>query len=126
MSKSAVHFLEPPQPSDCVVAAEFEGKVTADDISALAARVKPIIDRGEKANIFIDMHNYEGSEFGVTAEKFKHMGTFWKGIDKYAIVGAPRWMQVWSKVLNPVTPQNMKNFEPDKTDEAWDWLLRSK
>ena len=126
MSKSAVHFLEPPQPNDCVVAAEFDGKVTADDISALAARVKPIVDRGEKANIFIDMHNYEGSELGVTGEKFKHMGTFWKGIDKYAIVGAPRWMQVWSKVLNPVTPQNMKIFEPDKTDEAWDWLLHTK
>jgi hypothetical protein len=35
-------------------------------------------------------------------------------------------MQVWSKVLNPVTPRNRKNFDSDKTDESWDWLLRTK
>ncbi|MHC4938989.1 MAG: SpoIIAA family protein [Planctomycetota bacterium] len=125
MTKPGIHFIDPPRPDNRVVAAEFSGKATAEDISALAARLKPIVDRGEKANLLIDMHNYEGSEFGVAGEKFKHMGTFWKGIDKYAIVGAPRWTKFFSSVLNPVTPQNMKNFEPEETNEAWSWVLHS-
>ena len=75
--------------------------MTAEDMKALVERLQPIVDRGEKANLYIDMKDYEGSELGVVAEKIKHMGMLWKAIDKYAIVGAPRWMEIWSKVIDP-------------------------
>lgn len=123
MSESGMRFIAPPEPDDRVVAAEIKGQMTADDMKALVERLQPIVDRGEKALLYIDMQNYEGFELGVISEKLKHMRMLWKALDKYAIVGASRWMEIWIDIVDPVTPQQIQHFSSDKTDEAWTWLL---
>ncbi len=125
MSESSVRFIEPPQPDDRVVAAEIDGQMTAEDMKALVERLQAIVDRGEKALLYIDMKDYEGLELGVVSEKLKHIGMLWKALDKYAIVGDTRWMEIWIKIVDPITPQQIRHFYPDKTDEAWSWLLAS-
>ncbi len=118
-----MHFIEPPQPSDRVVAAEIDGQLTTDDMKAVVARLQPIIDRGEKAFLYIDMQKYEGFEFGVVSEKLKHIGMLWRAFDKYATVGTKRWMEIWVKIVDPLTPQQIRHFSPDETHEASAWLL---
>jgi len=125
MSESSVRFIEPPKPNDRVVAAEIDGRMTAEDMKALVERLQPIVDRGEKALLYVDMKNYEGYELGVVSEKFKHIGMLWNALDKYAIVGDRRWMEIWIKIVNPITPQQIRHFSLDETDEAWAWLLAS-
>ena len=116
MSESSIRFIEPPQPDDRVVAAEIDGQMTAEDMKALVERLQAIVDRGEKALLYIDMKDYEGFELGVVSEKLKHIGMLWKALDKYAIVGDMRWMEIWIKIVDPLTPQEIRLFYPDKTD----------
>ncbi len=125
MSESGMRFIEPPQPDDRVVAAEILGQMTAEDMKALVERLQAIVDRGEKALLFVDMKDYEGFELGVVSEKLKHIGMLWKALDKYAVVGDKRGMEIWIKIVDPLTHQEIKHFHPDKTDEAWAWLLAS-
>jgi len=125
MSESGMRFIEPPQPDDRVVAAEIHGQMTAEDMKALVERLQAIVDRGEKALLFVDMKDYEGFELGVVSEKLKHIGMLWKALDKYAVVGDKRGMEIWIKIVDPLTHQEIKHFHPDKTDEAWAWLLAS-
>ncbi len=125
MSESGMRFIEPPQPDDRVVAAEIDGQMTGEDMKAMVERLQPIVDRGEKALLYVHMKNYEGYELGVMAEKLKNIGMLWNALDKYAIVGDTRWMEIWIKIVNPITPQQIRHFHPDKTDEAWAWLLGS-
>ena len=122
---SHMHFIEPPQPNDRVVAAEIDGRVTAEDMGALVSRLQPIVDRGEKALLYIDMEKYEGFDLGAMTEKLKNIGMLWRALDKYAVVGDKRWMEIWIKVVDPLSHQQIKHFYPDKTDEAWAWLLAS-
>ena len=123
MSESGMRFIEPPQPNDRLVAAEMNGRLTAEDMKTLIDRLQSIVDRGEKALLYVDMKNYEGFELGVASEKLKHIGMLWKALDKYAIVGDTRWMEIWIKIVNPITHQEIRHFHPDKTDAAWRWLL---
>lgn len=123
MNESGMRFIDPPKPDDRVVAAEIDGQMTAEGMKALIERLQSIVDRGEKALLYIDMQNYEGFEFGVISEKLKHMGMLWKALDKYAIVGASRWMEIWIKIVDSLTHQQIKHFSADKTDEGWAWLL---
>ena len=123
MNRSGMRFIEPPQPDDRVVATEIDGQMTAEDMKAVIERLQAIVDRGEKALLFVDMQNYEGFEFGVATEKLKHIGMLWKALDKYAIVGASRWMEIWVDIVDPLTHQQIKHFSPDRSDEAWVWLL---
>ena len=125
MNESGMRFIDPPKPADRVVAAEIDGQMAAKDMKALIERLQSIVDRDEKALLYIDMQNYKGFELGVMSEKLKHMGMLWKALDKYAIVGASRWMEIWIDIVDPVTPQQIKHFSPDKADEAWAWLLAS-
>lgn len=125
MSDSRMRFIEPPQPNDRVVAAELAGQMTAEDMKAMVERLQVIVDRGEKALLFIDMKDYEGFELGVIGEKLKHIGMLWSALEKYAVVGDKRWMETWIKIVDPLTDQEIRHFYPDKTDEAWAWLLGS-
>ena len=125
MSESGMRFIEPPHPNDRVVAAEASGRLTADDMEALVSRLQPIVDRGEKALLYVDMQEYEGSEMGVVTEKFRHIGVLRKGIDKYAVIGDSAWREFMIKIVDPLTSQQMKAFGADAADEAWAWLLAS-
>ncbi len=122
---SSMSFIESPQPNDRVVAAKIDGRLTAEDMEALVGRLQPVVDRGEKALLYIDMENYEGSDFGVMTEKLKNIGMLWKALDKYAFVGDKRWVEIGIKIFDPLSPQETRHFYPDKTDEAWSWLLAS-
>jgi hypothetical protein len=123
MSESGMRFIEPPQPNNRVVAAELHGQMTIEDMRAMIDRLQVIVDRGEKALLFLDMKKYEGFELGVASEKLKHIGMLWKALDRYAIIGDTRWMEIWIKIINPLTHQEIRQFHSDKTDEAWTWLL---
>jgi len=125
MTESAMLFIESPQANDRVVAVKIDGELTTEDMKTLIDRFQSIVDRDEKVLFYLDMQSYEGSEFGVVTEKLKHIGMLWKGFDKYAIVGDTRWMEIWIKIVDPLTPQQIKHFTPDKSDEAWAWLLAS-
>ena len=123
MSESGMNFIESPQPNDRVVAVKIDGELTTEDMTALIDRFQTFVDQDEKALFFIDMQGYDGWEFGVATEKLKNIGMLWKGIDKYAIVGDSRWMENWIKIIDPLTPQQIKHFTPDMVDGAWAWLL---
>ncbi len=122
---SNMRFIESPQPNDRVVAAKIDGRLTAEDMEALVGRLQSIVDRDEKALLYIDWEKYEGSDLGVITEKLKNMGMLWKALDKYAFVGDKRWVEIGIKIFDPLSPQQIRHFYPDKTDEAWSWLLAS-
>ena len=37
-------------------------------------------------------------------------------------MGDARWLEIWIKIVDPITPQQMKHFHPEERDEAWAWL----
>jgi hypothetical protein len=122
MSDSSLVSLDPPHPNDRVVAFEVHGQMTTDDMKTMVHALQTIVDRGDKALLLIDMTDYEGFEWGVVSEKFKHLGMLWGALDKYAILGDDRWMENWIKLIDPLTPQQIKHFAPEDRDAAWVWL----
>ena len=123
MVESGMHFIEPPEADDRVVALKIDGEFTTEDMKTLIDRFQSIVDRGEKVLLFLDMQGYDGWELGVATEKLKNLGMLWKAFDRYAIVGDRRWMEVWVKIVDPLTPQEIKHFTPNQVDDAWKWLL---
>ena len=99
MNELCIRFIEPPQPNDRVVAAAIYGEMTADDMKVLVERLQPIIDRGERALLYIDMQNYAGFELGVIGEKLKHMRMLWNALDKYALLALRDGWRSGSRLL---------------------------
>ena len=122
MSEQGIKFIDPPQANDRLIAAEMHGNFTADDMKAVAERIEAVVAAGNKVLLYVDMRGYEGFEMGAIAEKFRHMGALWSGIDKYAIVGDKRWVEIYIKIADPLTPQQLKHFSGDEADAAFAWL----
>ena len=125
MSEGGVRFIDPPRPDDRVVACRVEGQLTAEGMKALVDRIQAVVDRGDKARLYIDMTGYEGFELGAVTEKLKNMRMLWNGFDRYAIVGDDRWVEIWTGIVDPLTPQHIRHFGSDKQTEAWMWLSAS-
>ena len=122
MSETGIRFLEPPQPNGRVVAVEMKGQMTAEDMRAIIEQLRVVVDQGEKVLLYVDMRGYGGWDLGVLTEKLKSARTLWNAIGRYAIVGETRWVEVSVKILDPLTPQEIKHFKPDEVDGAWRWL----
>ena len=122
MSESGLRFIDPPQPHDRIIAAEISGHFTADDMRTYMERIEAIVARGDKALIYQDMLDYDGVDVAAIAEKFKHLGTLWRGIEKAAVVGDRRWLEIYVGLADHLTPQALKYFPADEKAEAFAWL----
>ena len=125
MVRSSLHFVQPPQSNHRLVAAEIHGQLTVDDMKQLVEKMQEVADRDETVLLYLDMQSYQGFELGVIGEKLKNMRMLWNSLERYAVIGAARWMETWIDIVDPLTPQKIKHFAPEDTGDAWRWLTES-
>lgn len=123
MSESGIRYIEPPTPDERVIAYEIVGHVTVEDMREITERVERVMGSGKKALLYQDMESRDGFEPGVVAEKLKHMKTLWKGIEKIAVLGDSRWLEIYIGAADVITPQQMKHFNTSEQKEAFAWLM---
>jgi hypothetical protein len=123
MSESGLHFIDPPEPNERILAVEIVGHITTDDMRAYKERLDAIVALGEKALLFQDMIDYDGVDAGAVLEKWKHMGDYWRGFEKMAVVGDRRWLEIYIGIIDPITPQEIRYFDVGQRSEAFEWLV---
>jgi len=106
-----------------VIGMKVTGKVTADAITRLVARLETVQASGRKARLYLDLAGYEGYEFSVVKEKLAHMGTFWTSIDRCAYVVDKAWMSTAIGLVDAVTPMHLRAFGTDQDADARAWIV---
>ena len=106
-----------------VIGLKVTGKATADTITQLVARLESVKDSGDKALLYLDLANYEGSELPVVKEKLAHMSAFWNSIERCAYVIDKAWMSTMIGLVDAVTPMHLRAFSTDQDAEARAWIL---
>ncbi len=122
MSESAIRFIDPPQPNERLLAYELSGDFTGDDMRTFVERLEKIADSGRKALLYQDMVARGSFDFETIRVKIQNLGTIWRSVEKIAIVGDARWLEIYIGILDHLTPQHMKYFERSEKDEAFAWL----
>lgn len=122
MSDSGIRFIDPPQPNERVLAYEVSGHFTGDDMRAFIEKLEQISDRGQKALLYQEMGEREGFDFEAVTEKLKNMGTIWRAVERIAVVGEARWLEIYIGIVDHLTPQQMKYFDRSEKDAAFTWL----
>ncbi len=122
MSESAIRFIDPPQPNERLLAYEISGDFTGDDMRTFVERLEKIAASGRKALLYQDMVDRGSFDFEAIKVKYQNLGTIWRSVEKIAIVGDARWLEIYIGILDHLTPQQMKYFERSEKDEAFAWL----
>ena len=43
-------------------------------------------------------------------------------LERYAVVGGPRWLRGWLEFFRPLLRMELRYFEPEAEASAWEWL----
>ena len=122
MSGSGIRFIEPPTPNERVLAYEISGEFTGDDMRAFVERLEEIAGRGQKALLYQDMVDRGGFDLETIKVKLRNLGTIWRSVEKIAVVGESRWLEVYIDLVDHITPQDMRYFDRSEKAEAFAWL----
>ena len=106
-----------------VIGMKVTGKVTADAITRLVARLETVQASGRKARLYLDLAGYEGYELPMVKEKFANLGTFWTSIERCAYVVDKAWMSTAIGLVDAVTPMHLRAFGTDQDADARAWIV---
>ncbi|MBS1794766.1 MAG: STAS/SEC14 domain-containing protein [Acidobacteria bacterium] len=107
-----------------VLAYELDGRLTVADLRILIDAVTPEFKKQEKIRLLGRVKRYAGFDLGVLLEDglFALKANGLRKVERYALVGAPSWLQNLTELIDPFFSVELKNFEADRETEAWEWV----
>ena len=107
-----------------VFAYEIDGRLREKDIKNAVKEFSSYLEKEGKVNVLARLTNFHG--FDLTAifdddlAKMKYRSL--SKVERYAVVGAPTWMQNLMELIAPAFSTKIRFFEPKEEDEAWEWV----
>ncbi|GAB4548173.1 MAG: hypothetical protein Tsb0013_08590 [Phycisphaerales bacterium] len=110
--------------ADEVLAFEWNGTVTNDDLEPVLDRLRTFLEGHEKVRLLSRIRRY-----GIDPTILLHSGLIsvklaaMEKVERYAIVGAPTWIERAVAFMDPLFPDiDMRTFPAHREDEAWAWI----
>jgi len=118
----SVRRIETDRPD--VYAFEITGYIEAADIENLYGLLEGAYQLHDRIDVIVLVHDYEGVDWSAAwkDQTFLKKAKALKHIRKYAVVGGPGWMQAMIGIAKPFLSIEMKHFELDEADAAWEWI----
>lgn len=110
--------------SDGIVAFEVDGRITGKDVDAVFAPLEKVMKGDAKINVLAKFTRWDGfdpalmTDGSIMGSKFGMIGH----MKRYAIVGAPSWMQGIISAMGPAMPFEMRFFDMKDEPAAREWV----
>jgi hypothetical protein len=107
-----------------VIAFAINGTVAVNEASEFVSAAEAVLDRNERVRL---LGRFD-SPFGISPSAFKQSGMAafkWRirhKIDRYAIVGGPRWVASWVGLLRNLARIDIRHFDERDESAAWSWI----
>ena len=116
-------LLEADDPANGILAYAVDGGDLSDEqLSSIWKRFDDAGAAGTKIRIYAEMHAIPSVQGGVIMDKLKRLGTIMKVTERMAIVGDQGWLDLYTKIVDPITKPDIKHFTTDQKDEALAWV----
>jgi len=114
-----------PMSDDNILAIRVSGKLTHEDYQAFLPQLEDKINAQGKVSIFFELDNFSGWEIKAAKDDFnfalKHLSDF----QQVAIVGDKvweHWMVLMAKPFLALNNGEIRYFDREDLQSAWDWL----
>ena len=104
-----------------VIEMEVKGDVTKDDYERLEEAIKEKLKETDKVNILCKITELSSITAKAILADFKIGVKHYRNINRMAVVSAKEWIEWWSK-LGAILPVEIKHFNTDEIDQAWNWI----
>ena len=113
-----------PESHGNVIGLKASGKVTDQDYKeVIIPKLDSVLSEFDSGKFLYYLSDeFEGFELGAMWDDLKYGTGHNDKFDKIALVGGPKWMEWTTQVCGHFIKAEMKTFEGDQLDEAWQWL----
>lgn len=121
--KPAIRFI--PTTRDDVIGFEINGVISTEDLPGVTDKVNGFLAAHDKVRMLARVKHLGGFDPAVFFQSglFSMKLAAMQKVERYAIVGAPVWMNKAVQTMNPMFPHlDMRPFPAAQEDEAWAWL----
>ncbi|PHR14267.1 MAG: hypothetical protein COA41_17815 [Sphingopyxis sp.] len=107
-----------------IVGFEIEGKIRKADLTQMSIIVEKMKQGKIPKRAIAFIRYFKGADLSVFAHSdfLKMKKEAIDSLDRYAIVGAPGWIETMLETVNPLFNMEMKSFDADEEDAAWAWI----
>ena len=119
----ALTFLDFDDPEGGLIAYSVsKGHMPDDAADEIWRRFDNASAEGKKLIIYCEMRSLPRMDAGIIMEKFKRLGSILSTLDRFAIVGDQGWLDVYSKMVDPITRFEVRSFATDQEAIARAWV----
>lgn len=122
MNQPSIFRIPTEEPS--LFAFEVRGKIRKGDLRLMAETVEQGFNMFERIDILILMTRYDGIELGAAfdPEGLSAQAQSVRHVRRYAVVGAPRWVETMITIGDSLSPVDARTFDLAEAEEAWAWV----
>lgn len=120
--KPGLRFLDFDDEANGILAYAIEGDLTEDEVAPVWARFEEAKEFDQKVRIYAEMSVFPKAEPSLILDKLKRLGTIMSTVERLAIVGDAGWMEIYAKVIDPITKPDIKHFSTAEKEDAIAWL----
>jgi hypothetical protein len=121
-AKPGLRLLEADDPAGGLIAyAMKKGEMDEAILDAVYKRFDDAAAAGTKLRIYTEIEGIPSMDASMILDKLKRLGTLMSALERMAIVGDAGWLDVYVKIMDPLTKPDMKHFATDEKDEALAW-----
>ena len=78
--------------------------------------------KGTKIRIYAEMSGLPSVNASMIMDKLKRLGSIMSTVERMAIVGDAGWLDLYARIVDPITKADIKHFTSDRREEALAWL----
>ena len=79
-------------------------------------------ESGNKIRIYAEMHAMPNVSGGIILEKLTNLKTIMTTVERFALVGDYGWLEIYTKLVDPITKAEIRHFTMDQSEEAKNWI----
>ncbi|MDZ7691777.1 MAG: STAS/SEC14 domain-containing protein [Balneolaceae bacterium] len=108
-----------------ILALKVSGTLTEDELEELVPSLEEHISESTHPHLLMIMDDFDGWENAAAAWKdlqldAKYIGYF----DRIAIIGEKKWQKWGTRLVDPLTSEELKFFPIEQADNAWEWISK--
>lgn len=122
-AKPGIRLLEVDDPAGGLMAyASQKGEMDEAIIDALYQRFDDAKAAGTKVRVYTEIAGMPSVDASMILDKMKRLGAIMSTLERMAIVGDAGWLDVYAKIIDPLTKPDIKHFTTQQRDEALAWV----
>ncbi len=106
-----------------ILALQVSGTLTEEELDDLIPTLKEYVSSSSHPHLLMIMEDFNGWADAAAVWKDLQLDAEYLGyFDRIAVVGEKKWQEWGTRLVNPITKEELRFFPLSDAEKAWNWI----